>query len=598
MIRGICAIGLALALVVTSVGAGATSRDRDQALAIARRLLSEGKQAEALARLEAIYEKSPDDAVIVKVYADVLIKVEKYDKAEEILTSYLRRHPQEFRLKANLALVNLLQDDSKQAARILDEIIAAAPKEEWPYSLVMNVLSEVDDHDGILEVIGRARRAVADSTLFTDEAVRLYVDSDRFREAVHEYLLQFAYEKRAAERVANRILDLSRDAEGEDQIVEELIRAKQRHDFAKIAYQVLWQLYLSNGDCEQAWAELDSGVSRFPELARQLPLFARSATEKHCYRVCAKAYGLIANLKQLGLNAPEILLEKARCEYMAHDLGAALETYANIAERFEGTQWGWNAVGARARIYQQAGRYEEAIAEASKIIENARSGRAFERAIAIKGDCLIHLGDLEEAFETYDLVELEWEGATAQEAFFNLGEIRLYQGEFEEAGSYYNVALREYPQENLANDCIERLMLLKTSKAGESYPPELKRLARALLLERQGKLDEAMQVYMSLSNTVIMPIKVESLRRVAEIHRKTGHPELAIETYRFIGDSLETYVAPAALEAIGDIYVELGEIEKARGVYENLILRFPESVAAGEARRKIDLFRSRQSSGS
>ncbi|HEC83528.1 MAG TPA: hypothetical protein ENI46_03450, partial [Firmicutes bacterium] len=81
----------------------------------------------------------------------------------------------------------------------------------------------------------------------------------------------------------------------------------------------------------------------------------------------------------------------------------------------------------------------------------------------------------------------------------------------EEAISYYNVALREYPREDLANDCIERLMLIKGSKAGETYPPELKRLAGAILLERQGDLEGAMSEYVALSKTAIEPIKVECL---------------------------------------------------------------------------------------
>ena len=85
-------------------------------------------------------------------------------------------------------------------------------------------------------------------------------------------------------------------------------------------------------------------------------------------------------------------------------------------------------------------------------------------AILFKGDCLVRAGDLDEAFKTYDLVGTDWEAGSAQEAFYNLGEIKFYQADFEEAVSYYNVTLRQYPDEPRANDAIERLMLVKAVK--------------------------------------------------------------------------------------------------------------------------------------
>jgi len=590
---------LAVVFIVSASVAGEISpRERDRGLATARKLLSEGRRDEALAELGSLYEEDPQDGAVVRAYVDALIETEDYDRAEVILTRFLKKHPQEFPMRAKLALVNLLQGDSREASKVIDEIIGYAPKEQWTYILAMNVLAEAEDYDGVLEMIARGRRAIGDSTAFSPEAIRLYIDTGRFAGAVHEYLLRSVHEKRGLERLSAEIVDLARRPEATQQVIEALERGKARREFDRLVSEVLWQVYLIAGDCPSALEALKDGIKRYSELARLLPSFATRASEMGCFGECAEAYGLAARSKGLHLSLAEILLKKAECELRANDLEEALQTYETIVERFGGTQWGWDAVLARASIYRQIGRCREAIDEATKIIKNTRSPELLARAIGIKGDCLIQLGNLEAAFETYDLVELELEGEQAQAAFFNLGEIRFYEGEFEEAISYYNVALREYPREDLANDCIERLMLIKGSKAGETYPPELKRLAEAILLERQGDLDGAMSEYVALSETATEAIKVECLRRAAEIYRKLGKHELAIETYRLIGDSLETYFAPSALEAVGDIYAELGQTEKAKAVFEELILRFPESVAAGEARRKIDLLKNLQPTGS
>ena len=95
------------------------------------------------------------------------------------------------------------------------------------------------------------------------------------------------------------------------------------------------------------------------------------------------------------------------------------------------------------------GRLDEAIAEADKIITSRLVDESRNDAILFKGECLISAEQLESAFATYDLVETEWEAPYAQEAFFNMGEIRFYQAYFDDAVSYYNVALRQYPAESV-----------------------------------------------------------------------------------------------------------------------------------------------------
>jgi TolA-binding protein len=201
------------------------------------------------------------------------------------------------------------------------------------------------------------------------------------------------------------------------------------------------------------------------------------------------------------------------------------------------------------------------------------------------------MGRLDESFETYDLVGVDWSPPYAQEAFFNLGEISFYKTDFDDAISYYNVTLRQFPDQPRANDAIDRLLLLKASKSGDAYGPELPEFAAASLLRRQGKTAEAHARFEQLARSGRESIKAESLNSLSEIYVEEGAFDLAVKTYKVIGESLDTYLSPSALEAVGDIYLDLGRTEEAVSAYENVILRFPESVSAGEARRKIELVR-------
>jgi tetratricopeptide (TPR) repeat protein len=288
------------------------------------------------------------------------------------------------------------------------------------------------------------------------------------------------------------------------------------------------------------------------------------------------------------LKIPDFLIGQGECETAAGQLEQALETYDSVADKYPDSQWASKAAVRRAGILRKLGRLDEAAAEAERVIADSRAGEARYEAILFKADCLVEAGRLDAAFETYDLVEESWKPGYAQEAYFNLGEVSFYKAEFDAAESYYNVTLRQFFDEDRANDAVERLMLIKASKIGEAYRPGLKDLAAASLLRRQGRTDDAEAIFAELAQSD-GEIKVESLKNLSEMYTERGDFEVAIETYKIIAESLDTRHSPAALEAAGDIYLNLGLADKAIRTYEDVILRFPDSVAAGEARRKIEI---------
>jgi len=238
----------------------------------------------------------------------------------------------------------------------------------------------------------------------------------------------------------------------------------------------------------------------------------------------------------------------------------------------------------------------QAIAQADKVISADYAGDVRYDAILFKGSCLVEAGKLDEALETYDLVETTWDKTHAQEAFYNLGEVKFYQGDFDGAVSYYNVTLREYPDEARANDAVDRLLLIKSVK-GDLGTMWLKEFAQGVLLERQGRVDEAQGMFARRAGEQGKGlVKIESLKGLATIAAGRGDLAGAVRIYKLVGETLDTYYSPSALEAVGDIYAREGKAPEAIQAYEEVILKYPQSVSAGEARRKIDIAK-RESQG-
>ena len=568
---------LALGLASTGLGQQVSAKARDQQVRLAKDLAKAGNYDGAVRSLENLYEKLPEDGIVVRALFDVLVRSDRHGRAEEVITRYLEGRSGDIKARADLAALYFKTDRKDEGMTVLAGVVEMAPDEAWPYDIGINVLIGSDLSEDALGLILQARQAMGDSTIFARDASRIHSGAGRHRQATREQLRSAIGRDRNAEAEAERIITMANKEEARPGVIAALEQAKDIEAFIPAVRRALWEVYLISGNCAMALEELSSVVKEVESSWRYCPVLARRAAEVGCYDECRGAYALAVRYAGDPGKVPVFLIGKGQCEVSAGLLEQALETYDRVAEKYPHSQW-----SAKAAV---------------RVIADDRAGDARYEAILFKADCLVEVGRLDEAFETYDLVGEAWKPGYAQEAFFNLGEVSYYRGDFEGAVSYYNVALRQFLDERRANDAVERLLLLKGSRIGEAYVADLNDLAQASLLRRQGRFEDAEAAFDRLTAGT-GEIKVESLENLSEMYLEQGAFEEAIRTYKVIGESLDTRRSAAALEAAGDVYLGLGQTEEAVRIYENVILRFPTSVAAGEARRKIELTRREEQEGS
>ena len=571
--------------------APADARDaKDRALRDARSMIRIGSFEAAITQLEHLYKSYPDDPVIVSTLTSALIEAKHYDRAETVLKQFVGKRPKDPKGLSDLASLYLLTDRKADGLGMLDKLVELAPEEAWPYQMGFLVLSRKGAGEEALDLVARGRKATGDSALLARDAARVYRDLARYDTATEEYLLAGQAEG-DPEMAIEGIVTMAVSPEARRAIALKLGSVAQADQVEDIIRGALWQIHLEDGDCDAAFGEL-TALARAGKLpVETVKRFAVRSQAKGCSQQCAAVYGLAIGLPENKAEIPGLLLGKAECELAGGLKDAAIATYGELARKYGGTKWAYDAEVGLARIYRGQGLLAEAIAQADRVIAAAPAGDAKCEAILFKGGCLVEAGRLEEALTAYDLVADEWPPAYAQEAYYNLGEIKFYQGSVDDAVSYYNVTLRQYPDEPRANDAIERLLVIKGVK-GELGTMWLKEYAQGALLRRQGHLDEAAAVFTRRAGEQGKgAIKIESLRGLAGIAAERGDLEGAIKLYKLVGETLDTYYSPSALEAAGDAYLSLGRVPEAVQTYESVIIKYPASVSAGEARRKIDATR-------
>jgi tetratricopeptide (TPR) repeat protein len=590
-LRSCLAVVVMVAVCVPAARCGElTGEERDRRLSEVHRLVRMGDNGAAALVLEDLYESAPYDPVVVKEFFGVLMDLGEFGRAEQMVKAYLAQKSHDVRAMSDLASLYFRTGRDAEGRETIDRIISEAPDERWPYEVSIGVLSRYKMEDDLLALIGRARTALADSTAFAMNAAKIHMEAGRHGLAAREYLVAGVAQGRSHGASSASILGMAVSDSARAEIIAALKAAEALDGLREGAAKVLWEVYLMDGDCGRSLEELRRLVASEKSFSKSFETAAKRSAEQGCYSECAQAYELAATYCEDRAKVPALLFEKGTCEEKGGSTGQALETFGRIVDKYPDTLWGSKASIARGRIHRALGDPETALGEVEAAIA-ARHAGDDERyaALLLKADCLIDLGRLDEAFTTYDEVEMDWEPAYAQEAFFNLGEIDFYKGDFEGAIGYYNVTLREFPDQPRANDAIDRLLLLKASGRGDAYDPGLKEFAAAVLLRRRGQTGEARRGFEDLASSGNRAIKVESLKSLAEVCTEEGDFDSAVRTYKVIGESLDTYFSPSALEAVGDIYRSLGETQQAISAYEDVILKFPDSVSAGEARRKIEL---------
>lgn len=567
--------------------------ERDRAVVNANRMIREGRVDDGLRMFESLYKAMPQDSVVVLSYAEALSGLKRIGEAKGILREFANSHPDNMMIKSRLALMDFLEGDRQGFIKQIDEIVKQSKRNRRGYEVAIDVLEEANEIEKIFEVVSIGRKATGDSTFLADRVGPLCFRRGMFLQGTREYLLSSLTKHASPEIISKQITHQAASPEARQAIMQALENAKSVGQFKRIIAQTLPYVYLLDQRCELAFNQMMDGISQYPDLAVSLADFSRELQRQGCFGECAKAYEVASKQPQLSRKVVDLLMAKAACHKLSGNLQSAAEVYLEIAEKYPKTELGETAMIERARILKDIGEIDSALRQASILAESSRSPIGRAKAILLKGDCQVLLGDLDGAAKTYDLAQLDWQDSLAQEAFFNLGEVAFYRGEFDEAVSYYNLTARQFPSGDRANDAIERLMLLRDSKTKDGYNGDLKLLASAYLLERQGKVQDAEKAYLMLSAANHRTIRAESLKRLAEMARRKGEFARALAFYKVISDSIGGDATPLALEAIGDIYLESGQVERALETYESLIIDFPGTTSAGEARRKIDEIKNR-----
>ncbi|RXR24486.1 tetratricopeptide repeat protein [Flavobacterium stagni] len=177
---------------------------------------------------------------------------------------------------------------------------------------------------------------------------------------------------------------------------------------------------------------------------------------------------------------------------------------------------------------------------------------------------------------------------TGQEASLRVAKTSYYKADFKWAEHQLNV-LKSASTQLIANDAMDLYLLISDNTVADSTQTALKKFARADYLLYQNKKAEALQAFQTIlkehKGQEIEPI---TLLRIGKLEEEQNNIPQAIASYRQIIDQHKEciYVDEATYFA-AELYNKTGDAEKAKPLYEDLILNHEDSIYYVDAQKKF-----------
>ncbi|MDX5320633.1 MAG: tetratricopeptide repeat protein, partial [Bacteroidota bacterium] len=229
------------------------------------------------------------------------------------------------------------------------------------------------------------------------------------------------------------------------------------------------------------------------------------------------------------------------------------------------------------------------------IAANPRVKPAFKGEVKLElGDAYLMMGNVWEAELIYSQVDKDFkEDVLGQEAKFRMARLFYFKGEFERSNAYLEV-LKTATTQLISNNAIDLSLLILDNTGLDSTEDAMKLYADAELLIYRNQIDQGMAMLNQLEKQFPShSLQDEILMARAKAYIRSNQIDTALY---FLEELVKNYpadiLADNALFKMAQLYdYQKNDPAKAMELYEKVLLQYPSSLFAVEARKRFRFLR-------
>lgn len=484
------------------------------------------------------------------------------------------------------------QGDRDAALQCWEAIYRIPHLSSAPYYRLFNAMLDIRYPDGLFEMVKKARRATGDPTLMAPALARFQADRGQIEGAIDEWLLLMRYQPRQTESIKRSILGLPEDETTRARIASSLKAALSQKTIQLPVTELLAAFYFRNREWKKAYEYVKAADHLSGDSGSTMLSFAENLTHEQEFNLALQILDDLEKSHSELAESPRGILCRAQAwagkgSYQAADSAYGLLTTGKTLVTNEGQE----ALLLHARLRMDKLRQPEA---ARRILETAlkRFPRLHKRseAILLIGDTYLAERNLDQARQTYlQAAETRFgrQPDVQSKALINAAQVDFYAGLIEPAIQKLNDATQQDPDGLLTNDALDLLELLRDDKTDSIH---LRLYAAAELEKRLKSYVTAESLYTIVSQKAkVSDLAERALLQIVQLQRITGHTKEAAATLENVLQRFSKSLrAPENLLTLGDLYrLELNNTDQAKAIYEKILIDYPQSLQADEARRRL-----------
>ncbi len=563
----------------------------------------------ALDYYEKLYNKKPSHQYY-SPYLNCLLELKDFKKAEKIVKKNIKQNPQNIDLIVDLGIVYNSANQPEKAKETWELAVKLVKQDEQVFPVAKAFIA-IRQYDYAITTYLKGRKISQSGYSYSFEMADVYAAKGDKMAMINEYLDVLETEDSYIQSVQNALqtsFGTEADFKQNELLKNELLKRIARKPDKTILSELLIWMQIQQKDFDGAFVQAKSLDKRKKEEGGRLIGLAKNCLENENYELAIKAYEYV-----IAKGSGNYLYREARTAlldvYYQKIVVKGIYTNLDLLELEKNYHAAINELGMSAgkvfpgklegstspvkNLAHLQAFYLDKPQEAISLLEEALPQIAGQVQALFKlelADILLMTGDVWEASLRYSQVEKSFKhDEIGQEAKFRNAKIAYYSADFKWAQAQLDV-LKAATSKLIANDAMNLSLLISDALAIDTNIAPLMIFARADLLAFQNKDDQAIATLDSIN--ILFPnhaLADDILYKKAQIELKHARYAEAAAFYEALVKNYgEDILGDDALFKLADLNEnQFKNIEKAKELYQQLLVKYPGSIYIVEARKRF-----------
>jgi tetratricopeptide (TPR) repeat protein len=554
----------------------------------------------AVELLEKLYDKDPSPNLYYRYYYNTLLKLKQYDKLEKILKKNIKRNPEDVFYVVDLGNIYKTNGDAKSAEAEFNKALKLLTPNESQITQTANAFISYGELDLAVKTYLTGQQLYRTNYAFAYSLAELYERKGDMTKAVQSYLDYVSLNANNAQTVQNKLQESLFKPAVFDIFKNELLERIQGNNAPMVYSDLLIWAFIQRKDFKSAFIQTKAIDKRLNENGWRVMNLARSAIAEKQYDAAIDAFQYVIQKGKTNpnyLQARQELLQARKTKIteqrtdIRNDVLALNNDYNEFLKEFGINRNTVATLLEQARLQAfHLHNLDSAIAIAETVVNLPAADKNTKGEAKLDlGDYYLMAGDIYEPVLLYTQVEKDFKDQpTAELARFKNAKLSYYKGDFEWAQAQMNI-LKSATSELVANDALE-LSVFITDNLGldtTSYPMEM--FAKADLLYYQNKTQLALTTLDSVTDIYPNHALTDDilLFKAKVFHNEKKDSVAAYYLEKILALYKEDILADDATFMLAELNeTSLNNPEKAKQLYEDLMMNYKDSIYVTEARKR------------